>query len=420
MPTRFTDFKFKSLKPKAARYEYPVGAGLYVSVQPSGAKRFVGRYKSPVTGKNSKYTFQAGLALAGVNTLWADFKLALSKKVDPAIEEKAKAEAEAAAKGPQPDVVTLRSVIQRYFRDPHVLALRSAHHSEMMMGRNVTHKDAVPALGERPINSIRRHELITLQDNLIASRGARTADMTLKILSRIFGWWVLRDPTEQFFNPIVKGMFKYSAKEHRRKRVLTEPEIKALWTATTEPTPYNRLLRFLLATAARREEACQMTWDEILPEGDLWTLPEARNKVREELKRPLSKLARSILAECPRVEGERYVFPSSEPGKPFNDHSRAKIRLDEKLQFGKSWQIHDLRRSARTLLSQCKVPGDICELCLGHVLPPIRATYDGFDYEAAKKEAFDKLGELIEGIINPPPEAPPADNVRQFRKRKAA
>ena len=338
MPARFTDYKFKSLKARDVRYEYPVGAGLYVSVQPSGAKRFVGRYKSPVTGKNSKYTFQAGLSLAGVNTLWADFKLALSKKVDPAIEEKARAAAEAAAKGPQPDVVTLGSVIRRYFRDPRVLALRSVNHSEGMMMRNV-----IPALGERAINSIRRSELIALQDDLIASRGPRSADMTLRLLSRIFGWWTLRDPSEEFRNPIVRGMFTYSVKEHRRKRVLTATEIKALWAATAEPTPYHRLIRFLLATAARRQEACEMTWDEVSPDGSLWTLPESRNKVREELRRPLSRLAQSILAECPRVEGERYVFPSSEPGKPFNDHSRGKKRLDEKLRFDKQWQTHDLR-----------------------------------------------------------------------------
>ena len=83
MAKRFTDFTFKSLRPKATRYERAVdGNGLYVSVQPSGAKRYVGRYRSPVTGKPAKYTFESGLSLAAATKLWGDVKLKVAQGVD--------------------------------------------------------------------------------------------------------------------------------------------------------------------------------------------------------------------------------------------------------------------------------------------------------------------------------------------------
>jgi integrase len=401
---RFTQVTFDNLKPRGTRYEYPVGAGLYVSVQPSGNKRYVGRYQSPVTSKNSKYTFAAGLELAAVNTLWAEFKYALSKKRDPAIEKKA--EAEAAAQNAASEAVTLGSVIARYYRDPRIKGLRSAAHSESMLRRNVSKE-----LGARPINSLRRSELITLQDELAVARGARTADATLHNLNVVFNWYALRDPTEEFRNPIVRGMFAYRAHQHRRKRILSDDEIRAFWKATAAPTVYNKLCRFLLLTAARRNEAAQMTWDELSPEGNIWTLPARRNKTGEELQRPLSALAQSILAQCPRIEGNPHVF--SLEAKAFNSHSRFKAQLDAELKFSEQWQVHDIRRSARSLLSRCDVASDIAEMCLGHVLPQIRATYDLHKYIEPKRHAFEALASLIGRIVDPPP-----SNVAEFSKRK--
>jgi integrase len=194
-------------------------------------------------------------------------------------------------------------------------------------------------------------------------------------------------------------MSAYKPKEHRRKRVLGDSEIRALWAATAEPSTYNRLLRFLLSTGARRDEAGGMVWDEI--EGDVWTLPPARNKVKEELERPLSALARSVLDQLPPIEGCPYVFTMG--GRPFGDWSRCKLKLDAALQFAEPFVIHDLRRTARSLLSRAGIASDIAEMCLGHVLPGIRATYDRHKYVEPKRHAFEALAALIERIVNPPP-----------------
>jgi hypothetical protein len=56
-------------------------------------------------------------------------------------------------------------------------------------------------------------------------------------------------------------------------------------------------------------------------------------------------------------------------------------------------------RTARSLMSRAGVPSDHAELCLGHVLPGIRATYDRHSYATEKAEAFEKLAALVASIV---------------------
>ncbi len=54
-------------------------------------------------------------------------------------------------------------------------------------------------------------------------------------------------------------------------------------------------------------------------------------------------------------------------------------------------------------MSRAGVNADIGEMCLGHVLSGVRATYDRHSYEQEKRIAFEKLATLIENICDPQP-----------------
>lgn len=77
------------------------------------------------------------------------------------------------------------------------------------------------------------------------------------------------------------------------------------------------------------------------------------------------------------------------------------------------WTLHDLRRTARSLMSRAKVPADHAERVLGHVIGGVRETYDRYEYLDEKRDALEKLAGLIELILKPP-----ADNVVQFEAAK--
>jgi hypothetical protein len=72
----------------------------------------------------------------------------------------------------------------------------------------------------------------------------------------------------------------------------------------------------------------------------------------------------------------------------------------------KPWQLRDLRRTARTLMSRAGISTEIAERALGHVMTLVRGTYDRPDYLAEKRDAFEQLATLVERIVNPPRRRP--------------
>ena len=79
----------------------------------------------------------------------------------------------------------------------------------------------------------------------------------------------------------------------------------------------------------------------------------------------------------------------------------------------KDWQMRDLRRTARTLMTRAGVSREIAERCLGHELPGIERTYNRYAYTNEQREAFDKLAKMVERIIHSP-----TGNVVDMPKRK--
>jgi integrase len=96
--------------------------------------------------------------------------------------------------------------------------------------------------------------------------------------------------------------------------------------------------------------------------------------------------------------------------KPISSFSRSQKVL--KAKSGTSgWTIHDLRRTARSLMSRAGINADHAERCLAHTIGGVRGVYDRHEYDDEKREAFEKLAALIERVVNPP-----AGNVVPLRK----
>jgi len=67
-----------------------------------------------------------------------------------------------------------------------------------------------------------------------------------------------------------------------------------------------------------------------------------------------------------------------------------------------SWVLHDLRRTARSLLSRAGVRPDISERVLGHAIPGVEGVYDRHSYDHEKADALNRLATLIDTIVHPP------------------
>jgi integrase len=238
---------------------------------------------------------------------------------------------------------------------------------------------------------------VTMLDAIEINSGSAMAHVTLGIVGKILRWYAAR--VDDYAPPLVRGMGRYQVGEQARARVLNDHELRAVWKATANGGPFERLVRFLLLTGARRNEAAGLRWDEV--KDGVWTLPAIRNKVGVELARPLSKAAQAIIDQSPRFDGCPYVFSRVGSGA-ITRLSPSKRQLGETSGVTDLWR-HDLRRTARSLMSRAGVPSDHAERALGHVLGGVKAVYDRHRYIDEMAVAYEKLASLIQRIVDPQP-----------------
>jgi integrase len=202
-------------------------------------------------------------------------------------------------------------------------------------------------------------------------------------------------------------MRRTKTSERARSRILDDDELKAVWNAASEGM-FGAYVRFLLLTACRRDEASRMTWGELPTNGNghgaVWVLPAARNKTKVELVRPLSGAASAVLAQFQRTADGDLVFKDKRHRLHANV-GQMKKAFDQRCDV-RGWRLHDVRRSARTLMTRAGVLDDHAERCMGHVIGGVKGVYNRWEYLPEKKLAYEKLAALIGNIVSPP-----ADNI---------
>ena len=110
------------------------------------------------------------------------------------------------------------------------------------------------------------------------------------------------------------------------------------------------------------------------------------------------------------------MFTAARGAGPFNSFSEWKAQLDARLPAPLAhWTIHDLRRTARSLLSRAGVRPDISERVMGHAIPGVEGVYDRHRYDDEKAHALQALADVIDRILSPP-----AANVVPLRAARAS
>jgi integrase len=286
---------------------------------------------------------------------------------------------------------TLRSITEEYFRREGKTQ-RSGKAKRATLERLI-----LPKLGAHQIDDVKRNDVVRLLDKVEDENGPVMADRVFSILSRLFSWHASRS---EFRSPVVRGMRRSNPTERARTRVLTDDELRAVWNvAEQRGDVFSYLVRFLLLTAARRTEAANMSWGEI--EGADWTVPASRYKTKHDHLIPLSAKALALLDSMPRIGPGDWAFSTNGAG-PLTSFSAMKLAFDEAAGVT-NWRIHDLRRTARSLMSRAKIDADVAERCLGHVIRGVRGVYDRHSFYEEKRHAFETLAAQIERIVDPQP-----------------
>lgn len=435
---KLTDRRVKSLKPAPAgeRYEVmdSVVDGLGVRVTGGGQKTFilVARYGgSPHPTRRALGVYDA-LSVEKARDKARAWRTLIAEGIDPKDHE-----AERRAVEQRRRDNSFAAVVEDYTRlaligpDENRPLQRKGHivarelRKEFVDDFPVSSTKKREGLGGRPIDTIKRHDVLRVIDDAVA-RGARyQAHNLLGHVRTMFNWALERGAYGLEASPIDKmKAAKVIGKRALRKRTLSDVELNAYWRAAGRLSyPYGPLFRLLALTGQRKSEVAEAKWSEFDLARGLWIIPAERMKADEPHVVLLTSMAVEILKALPRFGSQHageYLFSTTFGATPVNGFSKAKSRLDRRMLrtlralvrsrnedsaavTAPDFVIHDVRRTMRTGLSALPVPADVAELIIAHTRPGLRRVYDQFAYLEEKRRAMDLWASRLRDIIQPPP-----------------
>lgn len=126
----------------------------------------------------------------------------------------------------------------------------------------------LPGWKNREVDSITRADVAEALEPVIARGSTGAARHAFAALRKQFNWMVEQGTLAA--SPCA-GM-KAPGKAGSRDRVLTDDELKRVWSAAVEiGYPFGPIVQLLMLTAQRRGEVCAMRWEDIDGDKALWT-----------------------------------------------------------------------------------------------------------------------------------------------------
>jgi integrase len=289
----------------------------------------------------------------------------------------------------QPDTPTVAEVAEQWL-ERHVRSnkLRSERERGRIISRYI-----VPLIGARIFADIRRKDIAELLDRIEDQSGKPMADGVLKTFRAISKWVQLRD--ENYNPPLTAGMSRVPKGEGRRKRILGDDEIRAVWGAAGQ---YGDFVRLALLTAQRREKLITLRWDDV--RDGVWTIATAPREKGNPGRLRLPQVALDTIKRQPRFVGNPYVFAGRNNGPTAIFGSGTYKAQFDRLCGVTGWRVHDLRRTARSLMSRAGVQTEIAERVLGHTQGELIETYDRHSYADEMAAALQKLAALVDRIVS--------------------
>jgi integrase len=390
-PVKLTQRRIEALACPAGKKDVLVfddeQKGLGVRVTASRAKNYLAQYALAGLKRRVPLGSCDAISLAAAREATKAIMGDVAKGRDPAADRKAAALK--AARKATDDALTLEALLNQW-RALHLADKRERYRVEAV---RALHYAFGPNL-KAPAADLSRSTVVRVLDGLAREGKQAMANRTVAYGRAAYHWAVKRDTLT--VNPFA-NLPQTSLAD--RERVLSDEELRALWTSTDEPGSFNAIVRVLILTGQRRSEVGGMRWDELDADLSTWIISSGRTKNGVEHIIPLSSQANAILRGVPRIEGVDFVFPGLR-GK-FNGFSKAKVALD-KASGIKDWRLHDLRRSVATGLQKLGVRLEVTEAVLNHVSGSrkgIVGVYQRHHWADEKRAALVAWGAHVAAIV---------------------
>lgn len=401
----FTAKKIQSLIREAKPGRYGDGNGLYLMIPKAGAAYWMCRYT--FAGKRRGMTLgkYSHLSLAEAREQVVETQKAIRSGTDPLTERK------------REEKITI-STVQDLFDDWYQELDKRLKHPNIP--KRVFERDIAPSIGSLTLDSVTPMDVRAIVRKVTSSGRPTIANDALMYLKQLFNHGIklgliTYNPASAFSVNDAGGV------EKSRDRALSTDELSKAFAVFRENrasfTRDNYLACALLVVlGVRKTELTEAKWSEFDLEDAKWGLPGERSKSGVGIEIPLPPQAIAWLEELQiRACGSPYVFPSRRSSKQphmgkdtlnraiaklFGKEPGKKQQPENRMSDIAEFTVHDLRRTCRSLLAELGVPGHVAERCLNHKLKGVEGIYDRYDYYEERKQALNKVAELVTSSID--------------------
>jgi integrase len=351
---RLTVRTITALKPKDRAYLVPDGRGLYLKVQPGGARSWLLRYQ--IGGKVHDLGLgsypEIGLADARGRAL-AERRVKAEGR-DPLAARRAE---RAAKRIEDARSITFRACAEKYIAS-HEAGWRNPKHARQWPATLSAY--AYPELGDLPVAAIDTGMIVRVLQSIWATKPETAGRVRGRIeaildYAKAIGYRSGENPAAWKGNlaHALPKRSKVAAVAHHAS--LPYAKLPAFMRdLRARDGLAARCLEWLILTACRTGEAIGARWQEIDEKARLWVIPAARMKGGRDHKVPLAGAAMALLAGLPR-----------DRAKVFGGSNMAMAMLLRRM--GRSdLTVHGFRSTFATWCKDIGVAAELREMALAH------------------------------------------------------
>ncbi|MEF8749505.1 MAG: tyrosine-type recombinase/integrase [Candidatus Accumulibacter propinquus] len=408
-----TDMQLRALKPTGKIYKVADQQGLYVAVTRTGVVSFrfdyrvngrretlvIGKYDPTVGAKKPReldeLDYGMSLSLAEARLLMTRAHRSIEQGESPS-RSKVEKRTEAA------DALTFGSWAEKYFAEADLAESTKA------MRKSVYDRNLADEFGRLKLEEITPVRLMARCEKIKERGAAAPAVHAREIVLQVFRFIQARglkiDNPAESIRPSAIATFK------ARDRALTPAEIHTFFKALEQTATMSTLrlaVKFMLLTLVRKTEFIEAKWDEVNFETAIWTIPKDRMKAGRPHNVYLSQQALDILVAFKTCfSASSYLHPGRyETELPISSatlnrviDATVKVVHDRGEDFD-PFTVHDLRRTASTLLHEAGFNSDWIEKCLAHEQRGVRAIYNKAEYAEQRRAMLQAWADMLDAWI---------------------
>jgi integrase len=377
-----SDARCRSAQPGSKLQKLTDGGGLQLWLQPTGAKLWRFAYRFGGKQKLLAIGVYPTIPLARARQVREDARRLLADGLDPSVEKKRKAEAQAGAP-------TFHGIADEY-----IAKLRREKRSEATIAKiEWLLSFANAAFGDEPIGQIAAPAILKVLQSLEARGRYESARRLRSTTGSVFRYAIATARAETDPTYALQGALAHVKSSPRA--AITDPQrFGALLRAIDafEGQPSTRIgLQLLALLFPRPGELRLAQWPEFDLQRALWTIPASRMKMRRPHRMPLPCQALELLSALRLISNGNFLFPGvRSPSRPISDGTlNAALR---RLGYTKDEATgHGFRATASSLLNESgKWHPDAIERQLAHIEGnSVRAAY-------ARGEHWDERVSMIQ------------------------